>query len=665
MKIQQSDIIDFYDGRRIGCGLILDVNDRRVRLLTDQGKESTVSANRVLTAGKVPSFPVTGTRDEQVHRLKEIYRQREELKNTIQLGELWDVVGLETRKIEAEDLTELFFGGSPDLNHISSLLRAIFEDRVYFKIRPDGIEVPTPERVEQAFIQREKEVARTTLIADSAEVLARLRKGLRVSPEEVSRSFIRMLEEAALLGKEWITLKTVKEIFSEAGSPPDWDPFRVLVELGVWSEHENIRLRAEGIPVEFSPDALAAAEEAASQALFESGADLTGLHTVTIDAVTTRDVDDALSITREGEDFIVGIHITDAAHFVEQDSALDLEIRGRATSIYLPDMTIPMLPAVLSEEAASLTVSHQRPAVSVLLTCGPDLNVKHHTIMQSKVRIRERLSYEDADDRIGAPGSDEAMMSSIAAALRRKRVAGGATIFKDPEISVRVGEDDAIEVIRRDRESPSQILVSEMMILANSLFASFLKEKNVPGIFRSQPPPIEKIVLGDEYDPVLSYRARRAMSRGDLSTTPAHHDTLGVHAYTTATSPLRRYVDLVMQRQIKAILQGESPPVDKNGMEAILTEISFKLERATLMERERQRYFLLRHLEQRKGEQFQAVVLYQFPKFYLVQICELGLNAALSITGGMSLHPHDRVIIKIEKVYPREDKLSLTLVRNL
>ena len=230
---------------------------------------------------------------------------------------------------------------------------------------------------------------------------------------------------------------------------------------------------------------------------------------------------------------------------------------------------------------------------------------------------------------------------------------------------MRVREGDSIEVVRRDRESPSQVLVSEMMILANTLFASFLKEKNVPAIFRSQPPPVERIVLGDEYDPVLSYRARRAMSRGDLSSTPAPHATLGVNAYTTATSPLRRSVDLILQRQIKAVLQGEPPPLDRRGIQAALTEISFRLERATLMERERQRYFLLEYLKRRKQEEFEAVVLHQFPKFYLVHISELGLNAALISPAGMSLHPYDRVIIKVEKVDPREDKLVLSHVRSL
>lgn len=665
MKLQKNDVIDFYDGRRIGCGVVLEVNDRRLRLLTEQGKEVSISSNRVLTSGPMPSFPVSGSRDEQVNVLREIFNRREHIKESIDLAELWEVVGSETRKIEAQDLSELLFGRNQDLDHLSALLRAVFEDRIYFKIRPDGIEVPTQERIEQAFIQRDKELARAQLISRSAELLRRLKSGLDVKPEDAPEGLISMLEEAALSGSDWKTFKSVREIFSEAGLPPDWNPFNVLVRLGVWSEHENLKLRAERIPIEFSPEAIAEATDQASKPLPEPQADLTHLDAITIDAVTTRDVDDALSITRDGPDLTVGIHITDVAHYVEQDSLLDREIRERATSIYLPDMTIPMLPAILSEDAASLIAGKLRPAVSVIATFGPDLDLKHHTIVCSRIEIRERLSYEEVDERVGMKGAPEALMFEVAEALRKKRIEAGALIFKDPEISVHLSENGDIEVTRRDRESPSQILVSELMILANHLFATFLKEKGIPGIFRSQPPPLEKIALGDEDDPVLSYRARRAMARGELSTRPAPHATLGLSAYTTATSPLRRYVDLIIQRQIKAVLMGAPPPVDEKQMEAILSEISFRLERASLMERERQRYFLLRYLESRKTQPFEAVVLYHFPRFYLVQITELGFNVALGNTVGGSLRPYDRVIIRIEKIDPREDKLTVSLGRAL
>jgi exoribonuclease II len=665
MTYRKHDIIDYYDSRRISCGLVLDVDDRRLRILNDQGKETKISANRALISGKDPNFPLSGSRDEQVNRLRDICTRREEIKKLIDLRELWEVVGLETGEIGIEDLAELFFGNQSDPNYAASLLRAIFEERLYFKIRPDRIEVSGPEQVQQALVQREKERERSTFIARCAEFLVRFKDTQRVGIEEAPEGFIPLLEEAAEYGRNWITFKMVKDIFSQAGMPQNLDPFRVLVKLGVWSEDENVSLRAERIPVEFSPEAEAQAREAASKPLPSSIEDLTNEELITIDSVFTRDVDDALSLSRKGDETVIGIHITDVAYFVDHDSLLDREVRERATSIYLPESTIPMIPPVLSEKAASLTVGEARPAISVMVTVGQDLKLKDFKILPSIVRVRERLSYEEADERISIRGSREWEMFAIASSWREQRVTSGALIFKDPELSVRVDVDKTIEVACRDRETPSQVLVSEMMILANSLFARFMKERDLPGLFRSQPPPLEKIELGPDYDPVTSYRSKKALARGDLSTDPAPHSTLGLQLYTTATSPLRRYPDLLVQRQLKAALEGKPPCCAYEELENILAKISYSLERATLLERERTRYFLLKYLEQRKHEEFEAVVLQRFPRFHLVHITEFCFNAALNAPSNVSLNPSDRAIIRLEKINPREDKLSLSLVKLL
>lgn len=666
MDIRKNDIIDYYDGRKISCGLILDVDDRRLRMLTDHGKELKISPHRVLISAKDPQFPVTGSRDEQVRRLKEISAHREDLKSRIDLRELWEVVGAEASEIDSQDLAELVFGGRAEPDGLASLLRAITEDRLYFKIRPEGIEIPSPERVEQALVQRERERERQNFVANAADFLAHLKVSGEVGPNQPPEGFIEMLEEAALYGRDWVTLKPVKDIFSQAGLGVQWDPFRVLVRLGIWEEDENVSLRAERIPIDFSPEAEAEARQVALKPLPASLEDLSDLDLITIDSEFTHDVDDALSITYEGEDVILGIHITDVASFVDHDSEFDREIRQRATSIYLPEKTIPMIPPILSEQAASLSVGQNRPALSVMLRAGGDFAVKDFRIVRSRIRVHERLSYEEADARIRDGKSREAAMFAVASSFREARIASGALIFKDLELSVRMNEDGDIEVSTRDRENPSQILVSEMMILANSLFAAFMKNRDLPGIYRVQPPPLEKVELGEQYDPVLSYRCKKALARGSLSVEPGPHSTLGVDVYTTATSPLRRYPDLLIQRQLISALEYGKPFLNRDELERILTEISYRVDRAALVERERQRYFLLKYLMlKRRSDEFEAVVLQKFPRFHLVQILEFGVNAVLNTPNNLTLNPYDRAIIRIEKISPRDDKLNLALVKLL
>ena len=665
MNFSKLDVVDYFDNAKVTCGVIMEVEDNRLKLLNDLGKDVKISANRALTCGRDKLFTEKSTRTELLSRLKEINAIRESIKTQIDLKELWEVIGQEESEFNIHDLADLVFGSNNDTNSESALLRAIFEDKTYFKSKPGVIEVMSPEQVEQEISRRLKELERKRTVASYADFLNKVRDSLPVDADEVPKSLIHTLESAAYLGREWNTVKKVRDIFNQAGLNGTWDPFRVLVALGVWSPDENIRLRAEAVPVDFPPEIISEAERAAKRPLPDDSKNFCDQDVVSIDSSHTRDVDDAISLSHEGDDILVGIHITDASHFVDKDSELEKDIRQRATSIYFPDRLIPMMPTVLSESSASLIHGEKRPAISVVTRFGHDLKIKNYEIFKSIVRVSETLTYGEVDNRVRIHGSKESRLLQLALALREQRLAAGALIFRDPELSVHVDSEGAIDVYVRDRENPSQILVSEFMIMANSMFASFLKERNIPAIYRSQPPPLEHVQLEEQYDPVVSYRSKKVLARGTLGLNPEPHSSLGLPVYITATSPLRRYTDLLMQRQIKAALNNQAPPLDYEQLDLTLSEISYRLDRAAILERERLRYYFLKYLSQLKDEEFELVVLHRFPRFYLAQITKFGFNAALLTGSGNNLSPYDKVVGRIEKVNPRADRLTMTLVRRL
>lgn len=665
MNFSKLDVVDYFDNAKVTCGLIMELEDNRLKLLNDLGKDVKISANRALTCGRDKLFTEKSTRTELLSRLKEINAIRESIKAQIDLKELWEVIGQEEFQFTIHDLADLVFGSNNDVNSESALLRAIFEDKTYFRSKPGVIEVMSPEQVEQEISRRLKELERKRTVASYAEFLTRVRDSLPVNADEVPKSLVNTLESAAYLGSEWNTVKKVRDIFNQAGLNGTWDPFRVLVALGVWSLDENIRLKAEAVPVDFPPEIISEAERAAGKPLPEDVVIVYECGVVSIDSSHTKDVDDAISLNYDGDDILVGVHITDVSHFVDKDSELEKDIRQRATSIYFPDRLIPMMPPVLSECSASLTHGEMRPAISVVTRFGQDLKIKSYEIQKSIVKVGEALTYGEVDERVTVPGSIEARLLQVAMSLRDQRLAAGALIFRDPELSVHVDSGGAIDVSVRDRENPSQILVSEFMIMANNLFAHFLKERNIPAIYRSQPPPLEHVQLDEQYDPVASYRSKKVLARGTLGLNPEPHSSLGLPLYITATSPLRRYTDLLMQRQIKAGLNAQAPPLDYEQLDLILSEISYRLDRAAILERERLRYYFLKYLSQMKDEDFELVVLHRFPRFYLAQITRYGFNAALLTGSGNSLSPYDKVIGRIEKVNPRADRLTMTLVRRL
>jgi len=662
MIVQVNDLIDYFDNRAIACGMVLGIDDRKLRVLSEAGKEISLSQSRVLMSGKHPGFPHDKARDQQALSLQRISKHREELKSLINLKELWEVVTGETKEIEPTELAELCLGRNMGPDGPASLIRAIIDDKIFFKLRNGKIGVPHPDQVDQALKQREKDRERTRFLADCAEFLACFRDQATPRLESAPEGLKPLLEQAAIQGPDWAEMKVVKELFARAGLPSQWDPFFVLVRMGIWDEDVNLRLRMDQVPTSFSGDAERAALAAAKKPFRDHSWDMTALHAVTVDSSATMDIDDALSLVVDGNKIRLGIHITDVAHFVEAGSMLDLEVRQRAISLYLPDLTIPMIPRSLSESSASLVVGEPRPCISVMARFNANFELEHFEVVPVVIRVKERLTYEEIDARVQQGSVTEHLMFRLAGALRQKRLEGGAIIFRDPELAVHVNEDKAIEVVVRDREASSQVLVSEFMILANSLFASFLMDRGIPALFRTQPAPSEKIEIKEYYDPVESYRSKKNLAKGDIVTKAAPHATLGLSAYTTATSPLRRYTDLVVQRQLRAGLGLPERELDERELEKLLSETCYRIDQAALMERERTRYFLLKYLADKKHADFEAIVLHRFPRFYLVYLKEFAHRAALRTPPGINLNPYDRAIVRIEKVVPREDKLILSLV---
>jgi exoribonuclease-2 len=277
-----------------------------------------------------------------------------------------------------------------------------------------------------------------------------------------------------------------------------------------------------------------------------------------------------------------------------------------------------MLPYVLSTEAASLGGEGERPALTFEIDVtgeGGILGVEPKLTLLSRVR---RLSYEEADALMEEGGeAEEASMvrrlHELALARLRRRAAAGAIVLKRRELVVRA-EEGRVEVRLIDPATPSRLLVSEMMILAGEAMGRWLSERAIPAIYRLQPPPDEPVPggthgLDEEVDPVVARRIMRGLRPSEVRTTPGHHHGLGLPSYVQVTSPLRRYQDLAVHRQLRAVLRGEEPPYDERGIQRVAATTEDAERAARVAERESRDFWLLRYLEERLGEEVEAVVL--------------------------------------------------------
>ena len=291
-----------------------------------------------------------------------------------------------------------------------------------------------------------------------------------------------------------------------------------------------------------------------------------------------------------------------------------------------------------------------------------DAHIQHYEIVPSVVKIAQQISYQEANGRLDGEG----MLSSLyrlSLKLREQRLERGAIILPVPEMRVWVNPEGMIQVSRYERESPSQIIVSELMILANALAAKWLAEKTIPGIFRAQDEcRAESNPVASEYELFHIYRRRRLFARAELGTEPRPHCSLGVPQYTSVSSPIRRYIDLVVQRQLKqAIMTGE-PLYNEEELRQLVTRLETPQSKVMLIRRKWTRFWILKYLEQEDIRDLDALVLDQNSRYARLLLPSYMIETSMPVEEKGKLQAGEMVRVKVEHLNPREDVLKLKLV---
>jgi exoribonuclease II len=660
-------VVEFFAEKKLTIGVCLEAKGERFLVLTEGDREINLPESRFLHVAP-HALNVQRGRDQLIQALREIAKRREELRARIDLGEVWELIWAEPEAYDCTFLAGLVFGEEVTPDHSAAMYRACWDDTIHFSRKGDTFAPNPPETVEQLLHQKIRKEERERELTAAAAFVKAVWEGYRPTPEALAAqgTWIDVLKEYALHDTEAPRYRLARDLLNRAEVTGSDASFRLLVRLGVWDEDENLLLLRLGVPTNFRPEALKEAEDAARGATaavvvrVDQRRDLTHLHAISIDSELTQDIDDALSCELSDGLLMLGIHIADPASAIRADTLLDHEARERSTSIYFPEGKIPMLPPLLSEGALSLVANEVRPAMSVLVTLTPEGEVVDYQITPSLIRVVERLSYEDADARIG---HDPRLTSlfEIAKRLRQLRFDNGAIALPIPQVDLFVDRDRQITVRKIDREAPSQILVSELMILANSLVGQFCAQRQIPIVYRGQAAPRETFPTSFTYDPVRHYRQQRAMNPARTGLEPTRHSSLGVDVYTTFTSPLRRYVDLLSHRQLHAYLERGEPLYNEEQLRTILAEVEAALSRAGLVEHDRRRYWLLRYLGLRQGEVFTGIILDRFPRNYLVILPDVMQEVDVPV-GGKDLAPGDQVKVRIETVQPRAGALKVSLV---
>jgi ribonuclease R len=412
-------------------------------------------------------------------------------------------------------------------------------------------------------------------------------------------------------------------------------------------------IREFNLPEEFAEDAVEEASVEADQfneSIPPGRTDLTGLVIITIDPVDARDFDDAISLEKTAKGhWRLGVHIADVSHFVRPKTALDREALARATSTYLPDRVIPMLPEVISNGLASLQPDRVRYTKSVFMEFTPEGIPLSTEPCSGAIKSRRRFTYEEVDSYLADPAAwksklDPAVhsllgqMRELARILRERRMRRGALELTMPEVKIDLDKDGRVKGAHLVENTESHRIIEDFMLAANEAVAELLATAGLHFLRRVHAAPdlrklkaltefvtglgfrveslesrfelqkLLKDVAGQGEERAVNYALLRSLQRAVYSPEDEGHFALASECYCHFTSPIRRYPDLTIHRLLDAVMQGKKPRNDFGELAVLGEHCSEREQRSEQAERELTKVKLLDYLSTRIGTTMEAVV---------------------------------------------------------
>lgn len=493
-------------------------------------------------------------------------------------------------------------------------------------------------------------------------------------------------------------LVELKEVLGDEGS--------IAVELEIILREHN--LRADW-PDEARKQAAKLPTKVQAKDL-EGRKDYRADYTVTIDGLDAKDFDDAVSLRKKGDKYHLTVHIADVSAYVEENSPLDEEAKLRGNSTYLPDRVLSMFPVELSNQIASLNPDVDRLTLSVESIINAQGEVESFEIHRGVIRSKVRLTYEEVDEALKSGHFAYQkqkglimLLLELQQILENNRLKQGSLVFETIEPKVILDQElNPVEIKVRER-SPATAIIEETMILTNEVIGKYMTRRKYPIIYRLHEEPAEdaltevagllkslnypvkeiKSVSRKTYQKIIKFAHSRpdklllnsvlirSMKKARYSAIERSHFGLALDYYCHFTSPIRRYADLVVHRQVKRMLDGKFD-FDKEELTGLYEEIAENVSvtetESVAAEREADSLFIARYMEDKVGEEYEAVItgMVYFGFFVQIPNSAEGLVHITSLRDDYYVFEPERYLIRgrrTGKVYRLGQKLKVRLIK--
>ena len=598
---------------------IVQKNDATYQVDTQHGKRTKVKANNVFAEfdGDMAAF------------LENAQAQAADIDTDL----LWEVCGEE--EFSAEAIAEEYYGHAPTKTELAATLIALYAAPMYFYKKAKGVFKAAPEEtLKQALAAIERKKQQDAQIDAWAEALKR-----GEMPSEIAADLKTILHAP---DKQSLTYKA----FTKAADALKTSAYELAKKTGgITSIPQYLQ---DGFEIKYFPKGTDFPDLPLPEMPNLPKADVTAF---SIDDESTTEVDDALSLTDLGNGMKrVGIHIAAPSLAIKPGDKMGKNIMERLSTVYFPGGKITMLPENWIA-AFSLDAGAYRPAVSIYFDVDSEFNVGEPTCKIEAVNIAENLRIQTIEPHFNAEtGLDEAgeMMFAhhqdliwfhqFAVALQKARGKYEPDRAPQYDYSIELDEEGKVSVVRRERGSPIDMLVSEMMILANSTWAQMLHDNDLPGLFRVQ--PAGKVRMSTKSEP---------------------HIGMGVQHYGWFTSPLRRAADYINQKQLLSLIDDTAEPLFRQSdaeLFAALRDFDTAYAAYADFQRQMEAYWSLVYLQQQGTSELTATIL----KEDLVRI--EGLPLVTRATGiPFDALPKSQVLLKITELDPEKQFIALNYVK--
>ena len=598
---------------------IVQKNDATYQVDTQHGKRIKVKANNVFAEfdGDMAAF------------LENAQAQAADIDTDL----LWEVCGEE--EFSAEAIAEEYYGHAPTKTELAATLIALYAAPMYFYKKAKGVFKAAPEEtLKQALAAIERKKQQDAQIDAWAEALK-----CGEMPSEIAADLKTILHAP---DKQSLTYKA----FTKAADALKTSAYELAKKTGgITSIPQYLQ---DGFEIKYFPKGTGFPDLPLPEMPDLPKADVTAF---SIDDESTTEVDDALSLTDLGNGSKrVGIHIAAPSLAIKPGDKMEKNIMERLSTVYFPGGKITMLPENWIA-AFSLDAGAYRPAVSIYFDVDSGFNVGEPTCKIEAVNIAENLRIQTIEPHFNAEtGLDEAgeMMFAhhqdliwfhqFAVALQKARGKYEPDRAPQYDYSIELDEEGKVSVVRRERGSPIDMLVSEMMILANSTWAQMLHDNDLPGLFRVQ--PAGKVRMSTKSEP---------------------HIGMGVQHYGWFTSPLRRAADYINQKQLLSLIDDTAEPLFRQSdaeLFAALRDFDTAYAAYADFQRQMEAYWSLVYLQQQGTSELTATIL----KEDLVRI--EGLPLVTRATGiPFDALPKSQVLLKITELDPEKQFIALNYVK--